>query len=77
MSITVHYFASLKEQLGHASDQVEYAPQLTVQAVWQLANPGKPLPKDILAAVNMDYVPLTTLVEDHDTVAFFPQVTGG
>jgi molybdopterin synthase sulfur carrier subunit len=77
MSITVHYFASLKERLGRASDSVEYSPNLTVMEVWTLANQDHPLPEPILAAVNMDYVALTTLVADGDTVAFFPPVTGG
>ena len=76
MSITLHYFASLKESLGRASDSVDYLPNLTVLDVWALANQDQPLPNLILAAVNMDYVPLTSLVEDGDTVAFFPPVTG-
>ncbi|NOT85964.1 MAG: MoaD/ThiS family protein [Methylococcaceae bacterium] len=77
MSITVHYFASLKERLGRASDNVDFAPDLTVLDVWTLANPDLPLPTAILVAVNMDYVTLTTSVADADTVAFFPPVTGG
>lgn len=77
MSITVYYFASLKERIGRASDKVDYVPQLTVLDVWQLANPEQALPASTLAALNMDYVALTTKVADGDTVAFFPPVTGG
>lgn len=77
MSITVHYFASLKERLGRTSDIIEYTPDLTVLEVWQQANPGQPLPAATLAALNMDYVTLATIVADGDTVAFFPPVTGG
>ncbi|MEQ1636263.1 MAG: MoaD/ThiS family protein [Methylococcales bacterium] len=77
MSITVHYFASLKERLGRASDSVDFSPNLTVLDIWRLANPEHPLPAPILVAVNMDYVSLSNPVADGDTVAFFPPVTGG
>ena len=77
MSITVHYFASLKESVGRATDTVNYSPHLTILEVWRLANPRKPLPASTLAALNMDYVALTSPVADGDTVAFFPPVTGG
>lgn len=77
MSITVHYFASLKERLGRTSDNIDYSPDLTVLDVWRIANPDLPLPSPILAAVNMDYVALKAVVADGDTVAFFPPVTGG
>ncbi len=36
-----------------------------------------PLPGNILAAVNMDYVELDSNVKDGDEIAFFPPVTGG
>lgn len=77
MSITVHYFASLKERLGRASDTVNYSPHLTVLDIWTLANPDLAMPSSTLVALNMDYVALTAEVADEDTVAFFPPVTGG
>ena len=76
MSIKVRYFASLKESLGRSEDVVVFAEGLTVDAVWQASN-LQPLPKQVLAAVNMDYVALNYLVNDGDEVAFFPPVTGG
>ncbi len=77
MSITVRYFASLKESVGRSEDNLSITGLLTVNEVWNRANSGKPLPSNILAAVNMDYVDFDSLVKDGDEVAFFPPVTGG
>lgn len=77
MSIKVRYFASLKETIGTSEDEVSGAGDLSVSDIWVLANPGKELPENILAAVNMDYAELDTKVKDGDEVAFFPPVTGG
>jgi molybdopterin synthase sulfur carrier subunit len=77
MSIRVRYFASLKEIIGRSEDNLESAGLLTVDEVWRSVNPGKELPDNILAAVNMDYVELSAMVKDGDEVAFFPPVTGG
>lgn len=75
--ITLRYFASLRETLGRSTDTLEIFDPHTVSSVWRLVNPDVPLPENILAAVNMDYVPLTHPVRDYDEVAFFPPVTGG
>ncbi|MGZ8193742.1 MAG: MoaD/ThiS family protein [Methylobacter sp.] len=77
MSIKVRYFASLRESIGRSEDELEFAGLVTVKDVWERANFGKPLPGNILAAVNMDYVELNNAVKDGDEVAFFPPVTGG
>jgi molybdopterin synthase sulfur carrier subunit len=77
MSITIRYFASLKENIGRGEDHLELADVATVADVWHQANPTKALPDNILVAVNMDYAALDCMVNDGDEVAFFPPVTGG
>jgi len=77
MTIKVRYFASLKDRVGRSEDTLEGSEVVSVSAVWHRANAGKPLPDNTLAAVNMEYVDLDSLVKDGDEVAFFPPVTGG
>ena len=77
MTIHIKYFASLRDRLGRAEDQLDTAADLTVAGVWTALWPDKPLPPNTLIAVNMEYVELTQTVQDGDEVAFFPPVTGG
>lgn len=77
MPIQVRYFAQLKSDLGKATEQLNSNNIQTVSQVWQLANPNIALPKNTLAAVNLNYVDLEFKVVDQDEVAFFPPVTGG
>ena len=77
MSIKVYYFASLKEHVGSSEHELDFTQSLTVNDVWFQANAEVVLPKNTLAAINMDYVDWDSLVSDGDVVAFFPPVTGG
>ena len=77
MSIRVRYFASLKESVGRAEQQISADNVATVKDVWSQANPDRELPDNILAAINMDYADPDAAVTDGDEVAFFPPVTGG
>ncbi len=79
MSITVKYFASLRELIGRGEDTLEMtAGEITVAEIWtQVAGADKSLPVNILTAINMEYVKPDTQVKDGDEVAFFPPVTGG
>lgn len=77
MSIKIKYFASLKESLGRAEDDIVFTEGLTVRKLWNSVHTGKPLPDNILVAINMEYAQFDSLVMDKDEVAFFPPVTGG
>lgn len=84
MTVTVLYFAALKEALGASSESLALpAGVATVgdlrahlaargEAWAQLASF-----KNLRCAVNQDMVPLTAAVKEGDEVAFFPPVTGG
>lgn len=77
MSITVRYFANLREEMGRSVDRLDTSQSLSVAEVWAQATDQLPLPTNILCAVNMEYVNPAQLVKDGDEVAFFPPVTGG
>jgi molybdopterin synthase sulfur carrier subunit len=77
MSITVRYFASLRESMGRADEQIEADVATTVSEVWSTVSSGAPMPANILCSINMEYVDAGQSVNDGDEVAFFPPVTGG
>ena len=77
MTIEVKYFASLRQQLGRDAEQIEADTIVTVADVWTRVAGREPLPNNILAAVNKEYVDRGHVVKDGDEVAFFPPVTGG
>jgi molybdopterin synthase sulfur carrier subunit len=77
MSITVRYFASLREAMGRDQDLLEAETVATVGDCWaRIADDPAP-PPNLLVAVNMEYADLKHPVKDGDEVAFFPPVTGG
>ena len=77
MTVTIKFFASLREH--HGADRLLEAPGkgATVADIWTWASNGKVLPDNVLMAVNLEYVGTDHPVEDGDEVAFFPPVTGG
>jgi molybdopterin synthase sulfur carrier subunit len=77
MSIRIRYFASLRETMGRVEEQIVFEAITTVGEIWKTVNEGRPLPDNILCAVNMEYASASTSVRDGDEVAFFPPVTGG
>ena len=77
MTITVRFFASLRERVGRSEAAIETTVPLTTAQVWTQAVGGQPLPLNTLIAVNMEYADLGHAVHDGDEVAFFPPVTGG
>ncbi len=77
VQITVRFFASLRERYG-IDERIVSAPEnITVGEVWHLVLPEEPLPDNMLAARNMEYVDYGSMVAEGDEVAFFPPVTGG
>jgi molybdopterin synthase sulfur carrier subunit len=85
MKVKVLYFASLREQLGTAGEEIELpAGVSTVAALrshlrgrggaWELALAETKL---VRMAVNQDMAPPTAALKTGDEVAFFPPVTGG
>jgi len=75
MSITVKFFARLREQVGTGDVSIDTAKN--VQSAWDQATNGMSMPDNTLCAINMEYVDSTEAVSDGDEVAFFPPVTGG
>lgn len=77
MTITVKFFASLREQIGQANCELDDSEVKTVADAWAKATAGTEMPGNTLMAVNMDYVDASAPVKAGDEVAFFPPVTGG
>lgn len=75
--IQVKFFASLREVVGHAENELDADNCKTVLDVWSAATANMELPENTLMAVNMDYVGASHSVNAGDEVAFFPPVTGG
>lgn len=76
MQVTVRYFASLREAVGHERETVELCEGASVGDLHeqlQLARFGG----ELLSACNHSYCDRETILTDGDLVAFFPTVTGG
>ena len=80
------YFASLREQLSSAQEQLELDQSITdistlkqVLAqrggVWQAAFEGSDIP--LLVSINQQMAGEDSVIKDGDEIAFFPPVTGG
>ena len=78
MKLSVKYFASMRERMGCAEQNVELDDtQINVVQLWDQYLSQEPLPSNTLVAVNMEYCDRETLLKEGDEVAFFPPVTGG
>jgi molybdopterin synthase sulfur carrier subunit len=75
MTITVKFFASLRETMGH--DECQLAAAATAQDAWNAATAGHAVPPNTIVAINMEYADMAQALQDGDEVAFFPPVTGG
>ena len=79
----IRYFASLREQLGRDSEQLDSPATSVEQLIQELARRGE-VWQDLLAnnnrlqvAVNQSIARRNTPLKSDDEVAFFPPVTGG
>ena len=77
MSITVKFFASLRETIGKADATLDANDISTATDAWKIATNGHEPVSNMLVAINMEYASLDETVKDGDEVAFFPPVTGG
>ncbi len=75
MSISVKFFARLREQVGKGEICLDSASD--VQSAWDQSTEGMPMPDNTLCAINMEYVDTQASIKDGDEVAFFPPVSGG
>jgi molybdopterin synthase sulfur carrier subunit len=76
MTITVKFFASLRERVGASERVIDGGGAASVSEAWSRATPLA-MPANTLAAVNLEYAAFDQPVRDGDEVAFFPPVTGG
>lgn len=77
MSISVKYFANLREIIGRSEDTIEFREGMTVADIWDKVSTGVSDSTAYLTALNMEYTNNDTEVKDGDEVAFFPKVSGG
>ena len=76
MSITVRFFASLRDRIGRESVEIEMNGLDCVQDVWKALARQEPDAR-VLAAINARHAALDAKIQDGDEIAFFPPVTGG
>ena len=76
MTIHVRFFASLREETGINSKEVDADGLKNVRDLWVLLT-NKPLDDTTLIAINKTYSGPESRVKDGDEVAFFPPITGG
>lgn len=78
-TVTVTYFATLREQAG-VSDEQFTVDSVSVSDLYRIALEGHGFdvaPRFILYSVNARFVPTETLLSDGDHVVFIPPVSGG
>ena len=83
MKVTVRYFASIREAIGHGSEVIE-ADVKTVEALLDLLltrgakyQEALSTERAVRMALNQSVCDGVALLQDNCEVAFFPPVTGG
>ena len=78
--VRLRFFASIREMVGSAGEELDVPDGLSVGALLEKVNMSHEFLQDmdrILVAVNGEYVDHGTVLEDGDVVALFPPVSGG
>jgi len=83
--ITIHYFASVREALGKANEQLEFSDDIVnVEGLMKYLGAANPAfqsliesESKVLVAVNQTVVDRNYVLSENDEVAFFPPMTGG
>ncbi|MEE8388424.1 MAG: MoaD/ThiS family protein [Acidiferrobacterales bacterium] len=76
MSISVKYFASVRDLVGKAEDAVDCGDIRSANDVW-VQTTSVVMPPNTLVAINQEHARGGDRVRDGDEVAFLPPVTGG
>jgi len=77
MTITVKFFANLREQYGLTEEIIDFNDGISISDIWSKVTDGQEIPQSVMIAVNMQYAKDNIEVKDGDEVAFFPPVSGG
>jgi len=77
-TVTVRYFAALREWKGCDSERVEVAAEETVRDLYLRLFPPGPLGTlPVAFARNLEYVPPDTAMAEGDEIGFLPPLGGG
>jgi molybdopterin converting factor subunit 1 len=77
-TVTVHYFAALRERKGCDQEKCDVQHGESIEALYDRLFPGPAADRiPVGFALNQTYVPATTLLNDGDDVAFVPPIGGG
>lgn len=77
MSITVKFFANLRERYGLNEESIDYREGISIPEIWSTLTNSQEMPATLMVAVNMAYSKKDVALADGDEVAFFPPVSGG
>jgi molybdopterin converting factor subunit 1 len=76
-TITVRYFAILREWKGRDQEEVDVPDGTTLGGLYRTLFPGPEGALPVACARNQEYAREATVVADGDEVAFLPPVGGG
>ncbi|MBI4209062.1 MAG: MoaD/ThiS family protein [Deltaproteobacteria bacterium] len=81
MQITVYAFATLRERLNRSKIALEVPQGVSVGSLWEYlgidSQESSRWSKQVLFAINREYVSSDTLLHEGDEVALIPPVAGG